>query len=852
MDTAFLMEFRCEGLKDRLPDRDKDGEEVWQLWRIWNKCTQDGQLHYNVEFWEMDRQRVIYTREADEIEDNYPLEAQIWKRKFNNIWARRYRDNGNAIPPDDNNLRSKAQATEGSVSRSVEGWRSTKSLGGRPTTDPTAIYDIPSDTEAEDADHMQGIDGPAGNTPPVPKRIFDGTPNKNPKKKTRLDGQPYRQLASPSHRNPQARSISGIPLIDVDQSGSDDHSEDSDLYDATPPRRYQEEFDITVTPTRQRTSDRPGLVASLAVSSNPSVEKDQSGQPASDGSPSRALSQRSRSNEDGIVKDTPLRPNQEHPRIAQPNTGSEAMATSPGSRRILSSRPNPPAATRHPNGMIRYHNPTPREQPQAIYFTKPIPFGGPTPRRTSDTVCHQTPPADITISPDSGDDDRQIEDLSLTMSETTIENAYNHELEAALDAVFQESQVELMKDRNLAFVPESEFCGSSFLEHSKELVNALEVDIHYLLETILDLKGMPCDKWIERRKTSDGCSFDDLLHCLWLMLLGFDPDILHAFVEGDIPKQAKSNRSLDRKLRLIKNVEKEEYCPSIYAQYLINSLGESPTPATLLKIMDSIELYSKGLGTRDAESESLAAKVDTARPTQNWSMATARKGERRYLKGDKQRNICIQWIKNVRERLKDLEMNKPLDRPLVEVGYATSPTDRLNQHRTHSSSNYLMNLTEAVCKINHPAYKIEQFVLFKLVHVTHAMYAEIISTRMALAYTSQGGGFCHFVAGISHTKAKTPPEGYYYRCQEDLMRDPCFISRVDKDLEAMGQRAELYKKAGKSAAKLDGYIRTAFALSRTVQSRIGESKKIKEEQEQELQGLMDLILQIIQLADRFR
>lgn len=55
--TRFCMTFECEGRKGRKPDPDEEGEPLFQLWKIWNKYTyetRDGELRYEVQYWETD------------------------------------------------------------------------------------------------------------------------------------------------------------------------------------------------------------------------------------------------------------------------------------------------------------------------------------------------------------------------------------------------------------------------------------------------------------------------------------------------------------------------------------------------------------------------------------------------------------------------------------------------------------------------------------------------------------------------------------------------------------------------------------------------------------------------------
>jgi len=139
--------------------------------------------------------------------------------------------------------------------------------------------------------------------------------------------------------------------------------------------------------------------------------------------------------------------------------------------------------------------------------------------------------------------------------------------------------------------------------------------------------------------------------------------------------------------------------------------------------------------------------------------------------------ITTSWAAKCRARLQNEDQQSPLPRPLVEVGYA-SALKRLDQHQKHQSSNYLMNLTEAICKVEFPDFFIKQFVVFHIFDVTHAMFGEIIISRLAQAYVSHGGGFCHFMAGVSHRGAKEMKEVAYRELRQKVFQDPIFIKTM--------------------------------------------------------------------------
>lgn len=112
----------------------------------------------------------------------------------------------------------------------------------------------------------------------------------------------------------------------------------------------------------------------------------------------------------------------------------------------------------------------------------------------------------------------------------------------------------------------------------------------------------------------------------------------------------------------------------------------------LLKALNIAENYVQGVGIEDHKK---AASIDRTMG-KAWKMSRSLKGERRYAIGESQASTILESIRILRDRLACSDQNKPLDRALVEIGYATTPTKRLFDHSKHTSSNYLMNLMEAI------------------------------------------------------------------------------------------------------------------------------------------------------------
>jgi hypothetical protein len=337
---------------------------------------------------------------------------------------------------------------------------------------------------------------------------------------------------------------------------------------------------------------------------------------------------------------------------------------------------------------------------------------------------------------------------------------------------------------------------SIFQQISSKLSKASDRSVYELLEAAMNITGLPCDRWVKRRKSGgiSPATYREFLTELWQMLVSFDPIILTHLANGDLPKARKNISELREKLSRMANVAPHEYCPSIYGQYLVNKDGESPTVAEIEEILRKIELYILGFGNKDEQkSGEFAANVEVHFMFLKASAQKAAEGARMYIPVDKAARIEVikAWIAHVRTRIENLPPDHRLERPLCEIGYAAKPIERLLQHKKHTDSNYIMNLTEAVCKeMWGDKYRIEQFVLFHLWKNTHAMSAEILVSRIAMAYITYGGGFCQYPAGESHGVADEPPVGYYGDMAHNLLDDPGFHERTEEEFAKLKKKAQ--------------------------------------------------------------
>ncbi|KAF1361763.1 hypothetical protein EJ07DRAFT_53134, partial [Lizonia empirigonia] len=195
-----------------------------------------------------------------------------------------------------------------------------------------------------------------------------------------------------------------------------------------------------------------------------------------------------------------------------------------------------------------------------------------------------------------------------------------------------------------------------------------------------------------------------------------------------------------------------EHQPGIYMQQLVSGDGFSPSATELLTMADLMEGYVKGC--RQRETHPLGGVIDdnVAASIDNFK----RLGHYESYSRSHVAEITI-FIKQLRQRLHNIplqERDEPLRCPLVEVRYSVRCVSRLKQHLAHSSSNYIMNLAEAIFQTQRTdfptSYWIKQFVIYLIWDNSQPEIAEIGFAKLAESFTHNGGGFSHYAAGLSN------------------------------------------------------------------------------------------------------
>ncbi len=275
--------------------------------------------------------------------------------------------------------------------------------------------------------------------------------------------------------------------------------------------------------------------------------------------------------------------------------------------------------------------------------------------------------------------------------------------------------------------------------------------------------------------------------------------MLRAIIQGQVPRLAawQSGEVFDALWKLNEGEEFEK--PGIILQSICDEAGLSPSAAQWLEVVDLMIVY---IGN-DKASEELATEVDQIiHPESRWPETLATKGLRRYMdwrsylnKGRNEpdrhrRKIVRYFIDQLRIRLQNETLHAPMKVPVVEIGFSSRPSRRLIQHRHHESSNYLMNLADALFEYRYPGmFRLLQRIIYKCFRPVQAWIAEIVFTQLAQGYVDGGGGFRHEPAGrFNRSSFDTMTPGDWESLEEEVYTSGEFERTLHDDDAAMTKR----------------------------------------------------------------
>lgn len=246
------------------------------------------------------------------------------------------------------------------------------------------------------------------------------------------------------------------------------------------------------------------------------------------------------------------------------------------------------------------------------------------------------------------------------------------------------------------------------------------------------------------------------------ILLSTDRVLLESVMLGNLSYEKRHDPNL--RTILDNNGEQAKFQPSIYHQSLVDHNGISPSAEELVDALNIMEAYVKGYSAQDTID--LACTPLDARHAHAIDTWMHPRTKVDLQKRTKQQNHCDvhvaqtkAFIAALRERIDNIkDKTKPLEFPLVEIGYSNRSILHLKSHNAHTGPNYIMNLMEAIFNNKESAfqksYVMEQEVIYLIWSVEQAEISEIGWTKLAEGYIHNGGGFSHYAAGLSNNSAQ--------------------------------------------------------------------------------------------------
>ncbi|TIA21495.1 hypothetical protein D6C81_03747 [Aureobasidium pullulans] len=220
---------------------------------------------------------------------------------------------------------------------------------------------------------------------------------------------------------------------------------------------------------------------------------------------------------------------------------------------------------------------------------------------------------------------------------------------------------------------------------------------------------------------------DILFGCFFRIIMGIHSKVLIGVMQGDIAERYHTDKETKQILDLLLEDATGSKRPGIYC----NSIGRTSDGSALSR-NELIIVVEKMQAYVDNDSDNPQSNIDIDSVKGIWKHA-----HQRYL-------VKPAW----RIALWNDES------AILEFGYGLYIPDRLKAHRSHTDSNYIMNLYESICHVMWPGiFRLHQFAIFLIVTPDEAATSEMVLTLCGNGYHSYGTGFSHHAAGQSSSKA---------------------------------------------------------------------------------------------------
>ena len=282
------------------------------------------------------------------------------------------------------------------------------------------------------------------------------------------------------------------------------------------------------------------------------------------------------------------------------------------------------------------------------------------------------------------------------------------------------------------------------------------------------------------------------------MLYSMDSSLLTAMIQGQLPRLAKiRSRSV---YRAVKELNEQDFIqPGTYMTCICDHVGLSPTPHQWQRVCEQMLKYVQTGG----EHNDLAQQIDQRlHPKSSWPKELARKGLRRYTEWRSYMenvthtpdSVHRHWVKffveQLQKRMEGQPIHAPLTVPVIEIGFSNNPRRRLRQHRHHETSNYLMNLAEAIFETEYPgAFQLQQMIVFACYRPIQPWLSMIVITQLAQGYVERGEAFSHEPLGQSNASlSSTVPAGIWAQFEDRVYEDGSFAREVEANTRRLQAR----------------------------------------------------------------
>lgn len=280
------------------------------------------------------------------------------------------------------------------------------------------------------------------------------------------------------------------------------------------------------------------------------------------------------------------------------------------------------------------------------------------------------------------------------------------------------------------------------------------------------------------------------------LIVASAPSIFFAAVEGNLVSQMIHDADLQKEYAVIQ--QRAHHQPSIYVHLLADEEGRAPSPVQYLLIRNIIQDYIS-----DAPSEHAHPIDNITPPSTPLNLST--QGHRKYL-STSHMNISPTRIATLNRLTAGIASHcaqiplhlhsDPLYYPPSEVGYALNANRRLAQHRSHQSSNPVMNLVEDICThlfrtnalTQH--FKMHQFIIYLIFKPRQAAIAEILCSGLLQCWVEMGG-FNAYPAGRSVASSQRVTREAW----EAFRTSAREIGPLQGNMQVLRQRAEVWRMA---------------------------------------------------------